>query len=77
ALEHYQEMDFAYRKTQKIKVYWFAVLVMLTGLLGFGAFFFKAMETDIRKNNYEAFLLAAQNSTIKEEEIENYQKAIR
>lgn len=77
ALDHYQEMDFAYRKTQKTKLYRFAVLVVFTGLLGLGTVFFKAMETDVRENNYEAFLQAAQNSALKEEEIENYQKAIR
>ncbi len=76
-LEHYQEMDTAYRKTQKAKLYRFTIPAVLASFLGFGALFFKAMESNIRENNYEAFLLAAHNSTIKKEEIENYQKAIR
>jgi len=50
--------------------------VGMTVLLGIGAVVFGSLETQTRTRNYDAYLLAAGNSTTKEEEIQNYRQAI-
>ena len=77
ALEHLQEQDSAYRKKQKGRLRRFAAclgvalcFLLLSGIL-LGA------EAGIRKHSYEAYLFAARNSVDMEEEMDNYEKAIR
>lgn len=77
ALEHLQEQDSAYRKKQKSRLRRFAAclagalcFLLLSGIL-LGA------EAGIRKHSYEAYLFAARNSVDMEEEMDNYEKAIR
>lgn len=77
ALEHYWELDSAYQKAQKKKLAAFLVPAVMAIFFGIGAFTFGMLEFWTRRNNYDAYLLAAQNSTAKEEEIENYKKAIQ
>lgn len=76
ALEHYQELDEAYRKKQKLRLVSFLAPAVLTLAFGIGAFVFREKEVYIKNHNYESYLLAAQNSTDKESEIENYRKAV-
>ena len=77
ALEHYQEQDRAYRKEQTAKVRHFAVWLSGAFLLGAAALMFLGLETHVRRSSYEAYLLAAGNSVEKEEEIENYVRAVQ
>lgn len=76
ALENYWKLDSAYRKQQKAKLIKFLIPAVITGVLGIGAAACGILEAKTRKSNYDAYLLAAQNSTVKESEIENYWKAI-
>lgn len=76
ALEHYQEMDSEYWAIQKRKLVCFLFPVCLTAAFILGAGVFRALESHARGSTYEAFLLAAQNSATKEEELNNYRKAI-
>ncbi|MBR5510434.1 MAG: serine/threonine protein kinase [Lachnospiraceae bacterium] len=77
ALEHYWELDSAYRKQQKKKLITFLVPAGMSVFFGIGALAFGMLESRTRSSNYDAYLLAAQNSTTKEDEIENFQRAIR
>jgi serine/threonine-protein kinase len=77
ALEHYWESDSAYRRKQKQKLTIFMIPTVLAVLFGAGALVFGLLEANTRKSNYDSYLLAAQNSTTKSDEIENYRKAIR
>ena len=77
ALEHLQEQDSAYRKKQKGRLRRFAAclggalcFLLLSGIL-LGA------EAGIRRHSYEAYLFSARNSVDAEEEMDNYEKAIR
>ena len=76
ALEHYWEMDSRYWVIQKKKLICFLLSVCLTAASAMGAGIFTVLESHARGSSYEAFLLAAQNSASKEEELENYRKAI-
>lgn len=77
ALEHYWELDIRYRKYQRRKLIQFCIPAALTVLLGMGAILFGGLEHHTRNSNYESCLLAAGNSVSKEEELENYRRAIR
>lgn len=77
ALNHYWEYDEKYRKKQKKKLIQFAIPAVLTFLFAVSALIFAILENYTRQNNYEAYLLAAGNSATKEEELENYRKAIQ
>lgn len=76
ALEHYWEEDLDYRKGQKSKLVRFLIPAVMTGIFGIGMITFGALESQLRKNNYDEYILDAQNSVTKEEEIENYRKAV-
>ena len=76
ALEHYWEQDAAYRLVQKKKLRRFAVVLGVTLLLGVSAAASGVAEQRLRKNSYEAWLLAAGNATEKEEELTACEKAI-
>ena len=77
ALEHSWEMDERYQKQQKRKLAGFLVPVTVSICLGISGLVFSGLETQARKNTYEACLTAAGNAVAKEEELENYEKAIR
>ena len=77
ALEHYQEQDRAYHRAQTVKVRRFGAWLAGTLFLGAAAGMFFGMEAHVRGSSYEAYLLAAGNSVDKEEEIENYVRAVR
>ena len=76
ALEHYWEWDSAYRSKLKKSLLCFLALAVLTVLLGVGAVVFRGMEIRLKRHNYEAYLLAAGHALTREEEIENYKKAV-
>lgn len=76
ALEHYWEGELAYRKRQKKKLIQFLIPAVMTGVFGIGMIVFGTLESQMRKNNYDEYLLDAQNSATKEEEIDNYRKAV-
>lgn len=76
ALAHYWEQDAAYVKRQKNKLLTFLTPMWAAVLLGLLAGIFKGLERQTQKNTYEAYLLAAGNAATKEEELDNYQKAI-
>lgn len=77
ALEHYWETDTRYRRQQAAKLRRFLLPAALTLFLGAAAAVFHGMEKHITASNYDAYLAAARNSVAKEEEIANYEKAIR
>lgn len=75
-LEHFWEVDVAYRRKQISKFRKFLIPASLAVLSGIGALGFKMLETGTTKTTYEAYLLAASNSISKTEELENYHSAI-
>lgn len=76
ALENPFLDDIRYRKEQKGKFIKFLVPAAMAVILGAGAGIFHGLETSTTRNSYEACIAAAKNSTDKEDEIENYRKAI-
>ena len=77
ALEHSWEMDERYQKQQKRKMAGFLVPVTVSICLGISGLIFSGLEAQARQNTYEACLTAAGNAATKEEELENYEKAIQ
>ncbi len=76
ALEHSWEMDERYQKRQKRKLAGFFTPVAASICLGIGGIVFSGLETRASQNTYEAYLTAAGNAAVKEEELGNYEKAI-
>ena len=76
ALEHSWEMDARYQKQQKRKLAGFLTPIAASICLGMGALLFAGLEGQARQNTYEECLIAAGNAVTKEEELENYEKAI-
>ena len=76
ALEHSWEMDERYQKRQKRKLAGFFTSVAASICLGIGGIVFSGLETQASQNTYEAYLTAAGNAAVKEEELGNYEKAI-
>lgn len=76
ALEHSWEMDERYQKRQKRKLAGFFTPVAASICLGIGGIVFSGLETQASQNTYEAYLTAAGNAAVKEEELGNYEKAI-
>lgn len=76
ALEHYWELDDGYRRKQKKRLLCFFIPSLLAISLGIGACVCAGMEFYIKKSSYESYLLAARNSVSKEDEIDNYKKAM-
>lgn len=75
-LTHYWEYDKKYQKEQKRKGILFFIPLLLSLFFAINSAIFTFLKINTRENNYAAYLLAARNSTTKEEEVENYQKAI-
>lgn len=76
ALEHYWEYDSAYRKKQINRLIRFLIPAVLSVIFGIGAAFSAGKEFQIRRENYEAYLLAARNAADEKEAVINYRKAI-
>lgn len=76
ALENYEEWDVKFRKKQVSKFRSFLIPASLAVILGIGAAGFHGAEAYTTKSNYDAYLTAAKNSTVKSDEIANYRKAI-
>lgn len=76
ALENYEEWDVKFRKKQVAKFRNFMIPASLAIVLGIGAAGFHGAEVHTTKSNYDAYLTAAKNSTVKSDEIANYRKAI-
>lgn len=76
ALENYWKLDIAYQKQQKKKLISFFIPLIVTCCFGISALIFGILEHQVLKSNYDAYLLAAQNSISKEDEIANYWRAI-
>jgi len=77
ALEHSAKEDEEYRKKQIKNIIIFSIFQVLVLLFFSGAAIFKGMEIHTQKSNYDFYLLAAQNSTTKKDEIDNYWNAIK
>ena len=76
ALENPFLEDVKYRREQRSKFFLFAVPAVLAVVLGGCAGGFYGLETSAARSSYEACIAAAKNSVEKEEEIENYKRAI-
>lgn len=76
ALDHYWETDVEYRKKEVSKFRKFVIPAALSVAFGVGAIAFSSAENHVMRSNYDAYLAAARNSTIKADEIMNYYRAI-
>ena len=76
ALEHFEEEDEEYRRKQKNKFRLFAIPAALAVTFGIGAGVFAGIESHTTNTSYDAYIIAARNSTVKIDEIANYKKAI-
>ena len=76
ALEHIQEEDADYRKKQVSNFRKFAVPAVLAVTLGIASGVFFGLEKYTTNTSYDSYVIAAQNSTVKVDEIANYVKAI-
>lgn len=76
ALEHYWEYDVQYQKEQKKRLIKFARVAGIALAFGVAACIFAGANIQVQNRHYNAYLLAAQNAVTKEEEMENYRKAI-
>lgn len=76
ALNHHWEYDSAYQKGQVRKLMQFLIPAALSVLFGLGAVFGAGMEFRLRRDSYEAYLLAARSASDKTESVVNYRKAI-
>lgn len=76
ALKHYWEYEETYLIAQKKKFTSFLIPVLISLICIAGAIVFGFLEFRVKNHTYEAYLLRAENSVNKEEEIENYKAAI-
>lgn len=75
-LEHFWEVDVAFRKKQIKRFQKFVIPAALAVVFGIGTLGFKMLETRTTNTTYGAYLSAAANSISKTEELENYHSAI-
>lgn len=75
-LEHYNELDIAYKKMQNRRWVGFLTTAVLTVVTTAAAFGFHTMESAAKKNNYDQYLADAMSGINKEEQIDAYKKAI-
>ena len=76
ALNHYEKLDQTYRRKQQIHLRLFLLPAVLSLVFALGGAGWYGAGIHVRRNSYDACLLAAKNSAEKAEEIENYRKAI-
>ena len=77
AFSRYWEYDEKFQKEQVKKMSCFLLPVLLSIALGLGALTFFLLEKSVTENNYQAFLISAENCAAKEEALEFYRRAIR
>ena len=77
ALEHYGELDSAYRRKQSIKWKSFVASCALTVVSLAGSIGFKVAETKTIKNSYDGYISEATKVTTQEERADYYEKAIK
>ena len=77
AFQRYWEYDEQFWKVQKKKLISFLIPTMLSLLFLVCFILFSIRASKIKKNNYEAFLIKAEQSHLKEDALEFYHKAIR
>ncbi len=75
-LEHFWEVDIAYRKKQISKFRKFMIPAALAAVFGAGAVVFHTLELTTTNSTYEYYMSAASGAVTKSEELENYHKAI-
>ena len=76
ALEHYNEMDYAYQKTQKLKFWSFAATLALSVGLFTTAGIMHHKEKAYAAQNYDAYYKLAESSATEEEFVENIEHAL-
>lgn len=77
ALEHYGELDSAYRRKQSIKWKSFIASCALTIVSLAGSIGFKVAESKTIKNSYDGYISEATKVTTQEERADYYEKAIK
>ena len=77
ALEHYGELDSAYRRKQSIKWKSFVASCALTVVSLAGSIGFKVAESNTIKNSYDGYISEATKVTTQEERADYYEKAIK
>ena len=77
ALEHYGELDSAYRRKQSIKWKSFVASCALTVVSLAGSIGFKVAESKTIKNRYAGYISEATKVTTQEERADYYEKAIK
>lgn len=77
ALEHYGELDSAYRRKQSIKWKSFVESCALTVVSLAGSIGFKVAESKTIKNSYDGYISEATKVTTQEERADYYEKAIK
>lgn len=77
ALEHYGELDSAYRRKQSIKWKSFVASCALTVVSLAGSIGFKVAESKTIKNSYDGYISEATKVTTQEERTDYYEKAIK
>lgn len=77
ALEHYGELDSAYRRKQSIKWKSFVASCALTVVSLAGSIGFKVAESKTIKNSYDGYISEATKVTMQEERADYYEKAIK
>src|SRR5699024_7130041 len=78
ALEHYNELDIAYKRKQTLKWRAFLCSAALTALAGAGAVGFKVAENSVTASTYEAYVAEADSlqEPDREQSIQYYENAI-
>ena len=77
AFSRYWEHDEKFQKEQIRKLGLFLIPVLLSVMFGVGALAFSYQEKSVRENNYQAFLISAENAETNEKALESYERAIR
>lgn len=77
ALEHYEEMDFRWRRKQKRRLVLFLITVLLLILCLLGAFYARYMERSLAKDTYQTWLERVSSSEVPEEKAAACEAAIR
>lgn len=75
-LEHYNEIDDAFRKKQKNKLIWFAVTAGMSLILLCAGFIFRILAARTNTANYETAIEQAEKTVDYQEKIDTYLKAV-
>ena len=77
ALEHYDELDYEYKKVQNRKWKLFLTTSILTAVSLTACVGFRMAESNTRSKSYDSYLKNAVSAVSIEEKIENYENAIK